>query len=363
MDDGSLRLEFPCNGDVLNRHDGVEGAEGLRVEVRGWAWPGAMITCQGADATAGEDGGFAVPATVTRPEETLKVVASSAARSEEAVARVKWDAGSRPRYRFSVDDNIEFLADLGREPDAYPSLFDHWYMAFWREMRREYGAKIHLNIYLSDGRGFALDQLSDRWRGEWEANSDWLRLTFHARQDKPDRIYKDASYEEIARDAAAVREQILRVAGPALLSQWTTLHWGECTRDGARALRDDGYRGLIGWFWEPAETCTTRYYLTAEQCSRLAGRDAWKDFDLDLLFINCDVCVNIDRLDEIEPHLEAQRANPHTGELIEFVVHEQYYRRELHYFLPDIMDRTRVALRWVTERGYEPVFWAQEFLD
>ncbi len=356
-----IRLDFPWDGDVVNRHDGVESAGRLEIQVRGVAWPGARVTCQGREAVAGADGAFVLPAVITEAEQTVRVEAVGPAASGAAEVRVKWDAGSRRRYRFSVDDNIEFLADLGRDPEAYPSLFDHWYLAFWRQMHEEYGAKIHMNIYFTDGKGFTLEQLSDRWRGEWEANSDWLHLTFHARQDKPDRIYRDASYEEIARDAARVREQILRFAGPEVMSPVTTLHWGECTRDGARALRDDGYSCLIGWFWEPAETCTTRYYLSVEECRHFAGRDAWKDFDLDLLFINGDVCVNIDSLDEIPPHLEAQCANPHTGELIELIVHEQYFRRELHYFLPDIMDRTRTSLAFVAERGYEPVFWGQEF--
>lgn len=361
MSTATVRLNFPWDGDVLNRHDGIERADRLEIVVTGQAWPGAKVTCRGQETVTDGDGNFALPVSVTQREETIEVVASDGAATAAARARVMWDDHSRPRYRFSVDDNIEFLADLARDPDAYPSIFDHWYLAFWRDLHREYGTKIHINIYYTDGRGFTLDQMPDRWRDEWQANSDWLHLTFHARQDKPDRIYKEATYEEIARDAAMVREQIVRFAGPEVLSPVTTLHWAECPAEGVRALYDDGYRGLIILAEEPAESCTTRYYLSPELTRHIAGRDAWKDFDMDMLFIECDMVVNLHTPEAIPPLLQAQVDNPHTGELMELLIHEQYFRRELPIYLPDARERARTAIEFVASRGYEPVFWGEEF--
>jgi hypothetical protein len=361
LSDATLRLDFPWDGDLLNRHDGEEAGGRLKIEVRGTAWPVATVACGGTKAVADAEGKFALPAEITKREDVLALTAEGAGRKAEAAARVLWDANSRPRYRFSIDDNIEFLADLGREPDKYPSLFDHWYLAFWRDLHREYGSKIHINIYLSDGRGFTTDQLSDRWREEWRDNADWLHLSFHARADKPDRIYKDAGYDELAGDMARVHEQILRFAGPEVMTPWTTVHWAETTREGAKAVRDAGYRGLILGAEEPVETCITRYYLDDEHIRHIAGREAWKDYDMDLLFLNCDLCTNLVALADTVPRLEAKVADPHTRDLMEILVHEQYFRRELHYFLPDIMERTRTAIAFVAERGYEPVFWGEEF--
>ena len=72
--------------------------------------------------------------------------------------------------------------------------------------------------------------------------------------------------------------------------------------------------------------------------------------------------VNGLALDEIEPHLDRQAASPHTGEMIELLIHEQYFREEWAYHQPETQEKVRTALRWVTERGYEPVFWGDGFL-
>ncbi|MCD6352356.1 MAG: hypothetical protein J7M26_09580, partial [Armatimonadetes bacterium] len=241
--------------------------------------------------------------------------------------------------------------------------FDHWFLKFWRDIHEQYGTKVHINIYYTDGADFTLEQMPDRWRGEWQAAADWLHLTFHARENLPNRIYKDATYNELAGDIACVHEQILRFAGEEVMSRWTTLHWAECPRDAARALYDAGYRGLIILARRPGDQCTTKYYLTPELADHIAGRDLWKDFDMDLLFLQCDQVVNSVALDDVVPLLEQVVANPHTGELVELLIHEQYFRRDLpRYYQPEVMDKVRRAVEFVVERGYEPVFWQDEVL-
>ncbi len=358
-----ITIDSPWDGDVLNRHDGVVSNGTLTATMRGQAWPGARVTVQGRDAAVGADGTFEAPMRLVPGEQTMPVRAESASRSSAAEVRLVWDAASRPRYRFSVDDNVQFLRDLSLTPDDYPSLFDHWYLGFWRQMHEQYGAKIHLNIYYGDGADFTLPQMPDKWRGEWRDNAGWLHLTFHARADKPDRIYKDATYDEMAGDIARVHEQILRFAGEEVMSRWTTVHWAECPRDAARAVRDAGYRGLIILARAPGDACTTRYYLSPELCDHIASRDLSKDFDMDLMFLQCDQVVNSVSLADVRPLLEKVAGNPHTGELIELLIHEQYFRRDLErHYQPDVMDKVRTALEFVTERGYEPVFWQDEFL-
>ncbi|MGD9519907.1 MAG: hypothetical protein AB7W28_10360 [Armatimonadota bacterium] len=361
--DKNIILDSPWDGDLLNRHDGAECDGALTITVRGRTWPGATVTLDSTPANVRPDGSFEGPARLTQREQTVKILAQSAARSGATDLRLVWDAASRRRYRFSIDDNVQWLRDLAAGPDDYQSLFDHWYLRFWRNMHEQFGAKIHMNIYYSDGGDFTLQQVPEKWRDEFADNASWLHLTFHARADKPDRIYKDASYEEMAGDIARVHEQIRRFAGEEVMSRWTTVHWAECPRDAARAVHDAGYRGLIILAHVPGDTCTTKYYLSAELCDHIAGRDAWKDFDLDLLFINCDQVVNSVALGQVRPRLEEAANNSHTGELMELLIHEQYFRRELErHYQPDVMDKVRTALQFVTERGYEPVFWADEFL-
>ncbi len=352
----ALELTFPRDGDVVTRQDGVETAEGLALSVRGTAPAGAAVRVNGvAAARDGETFSCTVPVTARR----ARIVAESdGARAE---ARILWNRGSFKRYRFSVDDNIQFLKDLGTKPEAYPSLFDHWYLAFWREMHQTYGAKIHLNIYYQTD-GFDLSQMPDIWRDEWRANADWLRLTFHALQDKPDRPYRNAGYAQVAHDYDLVTGHIRRFTGQDTPGCTTTVHWAECPAAGVRALRDRGIENLIGIFHVNNGVCTTGYYLPPEQCARIDTRPAWHDHATGVTFLPCALVVNSPAVEEIVPLLERRAASPHTSELVELLIHEQYFREELDLYQPTIRDKVRAALQWVTEKGHRPVFWSDGFL-
>ena len=251
-----------------------------------------------------------------------------------------------PRYRFSLDDNILFLRDLARS-DAR-SLFEHPYLAFWQRMHREYGTKVHINLYL-ECPGFHLSQFPARFRGEWQENADWLQLSFHARADKPDKPYLQAPSHQVVADCDAVCNEILRFAGEELLSPFTTIHWAEATREACRALRQRGVRGLVGIFlpdgindvarWRAeragdteGRTCRPRraehrLLPDAAQCAYLRGHDYWHDPTEDLFFITHDLVVNSVGTEEVVPFLEDVAADPHRGEVIELIVHEHISAR------------------------------------
>ena len=354
----SLEITFPRDGDVLNRHDGRETASALTVTVRGTAPAGATVMVNGA------------PAEVSGPSFTSEVelgrrenwITAQAGDSSHAI-EVFWNRGSRKRYRFSVDDNIEFLKDLAAEPSAYPSLFDHWYLRFVREMHEEYGTKVHLNIYYQT-QGFDLTEMPDRWRTEWEANAGWLHLSFHALQDQPDRPYRNARYAQIAHDYDLVCAEIQRFAGPEVTGNTTTTHWAEIPRDGVAALRDRGIENLVALYHVMgyAGKCTTGYYLNPEQCAYCDGRGAWHDRGAGLTFIRCAAVVNSLEVAAIPPFLEERTATPATEDMLELLIHEQYFRKELHYYQPTILEKVRTAIRWANDHGYEPVFWSEGFL-
>ena len=64
--------------------------------------------------------------------------------------------------------------------------------------------------------------------------------------------------------------EIRRFAGPELMGPVTTLHWGEATVEGSRALRDLGYKGQLGYFNVDDHLPPVSYYLTVEQRRALA---------------------------------------------------------------------------------------------
>lgn len=350
-----VQITSPWDGDVLNRHDGDETDEGLTIAVEGAAPADAQVLVAGAPADRDGDR-FSAQVTLTHPRTTI--VAESPAGSDSV--RLIYDRRSRKRYRFSVDDNVLFLRDLAR--DMPESLFDHWYLAFWREMNERFGAKIHINIYYQCP-GFILPEMHDRWRDEWAANADWLHLSFHALQNEPAWIYRNAPGRRIARDFEMVTDEIERFATLDVTGNTTTVHWAEATREGCMALRERGIERLIALpGFHPDGAPRTSYYLDEPHVQRLLERDAWWDADTDIIFIACDEVVNSQTLEGVPQVLDEQEQSPHTCEMIELLIHEQYFREELMNYQPDIKDKVIASLEWVTERGYEPCFWCEGLL-
>lgn len=362
-----LQIISPRDGDYLNRHDGLVQSDALTVTVEGKCPAGAPVTVNGQTAQVVQNR-FSAQVPLAAGLQTLEARCGE----ESAALTVIADTSTCKRYRFSIDDNVEFLHDLGTEPDSFASLFDHWYLRFWKAMHDNYGTKVHMNTYyeLSDG-SWNTSLLPDKWRDEWEANSDWLHLSFHARQNLPDRIYKDVTYDRMAEDYELVTGQIKRYAGEAVLTRETTVHWAEATLPGCQAIKDRGIDILIGLFWVKDGRCTTKYYLDIPQAEYCNTRDAWRDNATGLTFITCDQVVNTWTADKVLADLEPHVANPHTGELIELLIHEQYFREDrllgaqpkrVDYFQHDIFEKVEKNIRYLTEQGYAPCFWSDGLL-
>ncbi len=360
---GELRIARPRHGDVLNRHDGEEGAEALAVRVEGTAPLGAAVAVNGLQARV-QRGSFSCRVPLATRRASITAVSHASGEELRDTITVLWDKASKPRYRLSLDDNIYFLQDLSARPEDYRSIFDHWYLGFLRRMHQDYATKIHVNVYYQTvGGGFTLEQVPGKWRSEWEGNAHWLRLSFHARQDLPSNPYRAASYQRMAHDMDLVHAEISRFAGACTLSAATTVHWAEGTREVCQAARDRGVRVLVGLFdWGQSGERRGAYYLDDGMHDHLSQRDAWYDPTMDMLFVTCDRMFDFVPTEQIESHLQSQAADPHTGELIEMLGHEPYFRGDSVHYRPDHQEKVRRVLTWLTDRGYEPVFWDDGFL-
>jgi len=351
----ALRIVEPPDGAILNRHDGEARDSRLWITVKGAAPPGGKVTVNGRPATVR---GEAFEARLTLAARENRITAEAGGRRDTVT--VLWDRDSFPRYRFSIDDNIRFLQDIAQK--QYRSLFDNPYMAFWREMHRKYGAKIHFNIYY-EMPGFNLTGFPDRYRAEWQANRDWIRLSFHARANDPDRPYLNAPAGQVIRDYRLVMREIERFAGKELTGPVTTIHWGEATREACIALRQEGITTLAGYFeLDKNGAPRVSYYLDGDHTRHLGGRDYWKDTSTDLLFVRHDIVVNGVKLENIVPHLERVAADPHQSEIMELMIHEQYFYPDYRAYQPDFRERVEKAIRWASEKGYKPVFYGDGFL-
>jgi sugar lactone lactonase YvrE len=354
--DEPLCITDPVDGAILNRHDGVTTGTGLRILVQGSSRLAGPVRVNNVSVPI-RDGQFRAPIMLHDRETT--VVAEGGGQRHQIT--VYWDRDSFKRYRVSTDDNIWFLKDIALHAATYNSIFENAYLGFWQQMHAKYGSKVHFNIYY-ETQGFNLSQMPDKFRPEWRKNADWIRLTFHARANDPDRPYVHAPPEKVRQDYRLVTSEIVRFAGKELLSPITTVHWGAIPRAAAQALRAEGVRGLVGYFEPDNDLPSVCYYLPLAQWRYLMAHDYWKDVQEDLFFIRHDMVINLFPLADIVPRLEQVAADPHQAEIMELMIHEPYFYPDYVEYEPDYRQRVECAIHWVTRHGYKPVFYDEGFL-
>ena len=148
---------------------------------------------------------------------------------------------------FFIDDFIWTLRDVARQKPA--SLFDNAYFKMLKDKHDKYNMTVQLNLfYRTDffyGEDeFTLSEFPDCYKPEWEANSHWLKLAFHATQEFPNYPYINADYDTVKIGYERVINEIKRFAGEKSISDAVIMHWLPISRDGVRALVDCGVKFL-----------------------------------------------------------------------------------------------------------------------
>lgn len=354
-----LRIEEPFHGAVLNHRHGEKVDGGLKIRVGGQApLQGAVVV---NDVPAQRAGAEFTSEIVLRQKETeLLAVSQGTVSRQEHRVRVVWDRYSQPRYRFSIDDNSFFLRDVAQK--NYASLFDCFYLKGLQELHSKYGTRFVLNIYYTTGDGFELPQFPDRYKGQWQDNSDWLKLAFHAQANLPDRPYEKAPASQLIADLDRVAEQIMRFAGDRTYSPPTVIHWGMVQPSALKPLYERGVRVLSGYFRRQNDAWDVNYLLDDAKSKYLSCHDALIDFDSGIVFSRVDIVCNNTPVEQIVPTLEPLTKDPNQAEIMDLFTHEQYFWPFYVNYVPDHFQRLDMAIRWVTEHGYKPVFFHEGFL-
>lgn len=267
------------------------------------------------------------------------------------------------KFRISSDDNIRFLQELTL--GHYDSIFDHPYLAAYKKAHDLYGAVVHLNLfYAFDDQArslfsdhppyFDLSMMTDRYKAEFQENAHWLKLAFHSRSEFPDKPYLHAPAQTLREDCLAVCREICRFAGRECLSDATTVHWGEVTREGIRTLRALGLRSLAGFF-ELDETGNpmVSYHVDTNTVRHVGGRDFWMDTAEDMIFARVDRILNLGSLEENRSAVQAVAEDPHRGGFVSLLIHEQYFYKDYVNYLADFEARILMACHLLQERGYQ----------
>jgi hypothetical protein len=363
----SVKILEPFHGAVLNHRHGKQTAEGLTIRVCGEAQSGDRVTVNGVPCQV-EGKRFAAEVLLTKPETELVAVAEGEGKRCRHKVRVVWDRFSEPRYRFSIDDNSFFLRDIARK--NYKSLFDCFYLKMLRDLHRKYGVKYTLNIYYvaADDANFPTDadfklpQFPDRYKGEFRDNADWLRLAFHAYSNMPNRPYEFATPEKLIADLDLVAAEIHRFAGEEAYAPPTVIHFGLTPHAAFKPLYSRGVRVLSGYFVQYGSKWDVNYRWDDVHSEYLSRHNAWKDFESGMVFSRISIVCNCIPVDKIAGVLEPLARDPNTAEIMDLFTHEQYFWPFYFHHIPDHPQRIETAIRWVTERGYKPVFYHEGFL-
>lgn len=362
-----IKIEEPFNGAVLNRNHGIVVSNGLKIKVQGEAPLYSNVTVNGKAAV--RSGTKFISEVILNDKETdIIAKADGWFGTNSHNIRVVWDKNSFLRYGFEIDDNIFFLRDIAR--NKYRSIFDSFYLRGLKELHKKYGTKVVLNTYYTDGleysnkkKEFLLSQFPDRYKSEWQDNSDWLRLTFHAYSNSPARPYQYASPNKLIEDMDKVASEIRRFAGDQTFTLPTIVHWGMILPSAYKPLADRGVKVLRGYFRKGATGgWDVNHNVDEVRSEYLSRHDALKDFDSGITFAKVDMVINGTPTNKIVPILNELKKDPNKAEIIDLMTHEQHFWPFYSSHVPDHFERLDIAFRWVTDNGYKPVFFHEGFL-
>ena len=249
-------------------------------------------------------------------------------------------------FCFTVDDNIRFLKEISER--EYESIFEHPYLAMYKRLHEEFGLKVQLNLfYRMDG--FELSMVGEQYRAEWDACSDWLKLSFHSDFENV-LPYKSSDYDEVFADCRRVNEQIERFASARSLAKTTTIHYCVLTEGGVRAMEDSGVLGLLGLFGN-SEMPRTSYGIEQSYAARIRGGETVKIGKI--AYASLDIVLNCFSTEEIL----AQLSRMTERDCIRVMIHEQYFYEDYPAYQPDFESKLRASFAFLKDNGYQSGFF------
>ncbi len=357
-------FHFPRDGVMLTYTAGerVEN-DNLKIKVIFLASDNRKLTLNGQPMENSTHGIYRAFITLENFKTNLKIVDTES--NEEWTADVFFLRKGYKKYRFSLDDNIWFLQNLNENKDVYKSMFEDPYLALLKSIHDKYGSKFHINIYYETPRhgGFNLSQMTDKYKDEWKANSDWMRLSFHANADLPNRPYINATYEQAHFEMERINKEIIRFAGEEAFSKTiATVHFGDCTVEGAQAFRDLGVKAFVSSYaWNRDNVCDIRMYCDAEQCAILNKYGFYYDKELDIYHFSYNGGIQRTAPERIPAQFDRQLQDKPYYEFKDICLHEQYFYPEFKNHMPDYYEKLDAAATWCSEHGYEPIFMDELF--
>ncbi len=390
-----LEITSHRQGALLNHHHGKETGSGLTVRIEGWSDSMYPVTVNGVPAIR-NGRGFSAEITLTEKLNTVTAASHTNYGDFSQSVVLLWDKKSFKRFNFFIDDNVFFMTDIARERPR--RAFDHFYLAGLKKIHEKYGTRFTLNcFYRNCHNPFEIKDFPDIYKSEFIDNSDWLRLSFHAFGEFPDRPYQDASYEQLARDYDLVKAEIIRFAGEQSFIPPMNIHWAMARPAGIRALVDRGVRVLAGAYSHYAPVgpsaadraagskaghlaevqksasdsgntdlpvCDIGYFRNMDEAAYLSNHNQYYDPDFGVIFARSGNCCNLCPKEVLKSRYEIMFRDAATSgnEVFGALSHEQYTFPYYGNYLPDHFERMDYASQLLTEYGCKPVYFAEGVL-
>ena len=364
-----LEIVDHTHGEICNRHSGKETSRGLLLPVTGIARPGDIVTVNGLPAERRGEA-FHAEVLLASRKEKISVHAEGNRGTGDREVWVIYYRDSFRRINFCIDDNIYTFSDIAKERPG--SIFDHFYFRKLRKLHERFDLRLTVNLFWEDMRsGFTLADFPDCYKAEFQDNSAWMKLAFHARAEFPDRIYQNAEVKTLLRDYDAVGEQIIRFAGAETLTAPQNIHWSMVKPGALPELRKRGVLFLGGLFFdgqtrigeaESAQTaCDAGYFENEENALFIRQNKVWHDFRCDITMGIENIVLNLEPMPALKKKLAALFAD-RKNETLHMLTHEQYSYSSYREYLPDHFDRMALMAETAREAGYRFVSFSEGFL-
>lgn len=148
---------------------------------------------------------------------------------------------NRKMLKFSVDDATEILMEIA--VNDYDSIFESDRLSLFKRMHDEYDLDVTLFLFEKLG-SFDLANFPDKYKDEFEQNSDWLKLGWHGIDDGNP---QESGYsgDDLVQSYCNTTDAIIRFAGKKSLSKELRVHfWYTDGSDTIRYLAQKGISGL-----------------------------------------------------------------------------------------------------------------------
>lgn len=135
---------------------------------------------------------------------------------------------------FSIDDVIFSLQELTTR--NYKSIFNHPFYAFLRRLHKRYGCVFSLYVFAQKN-GFAIEDMTCRFREEFLANSDWLRFGYHGESA--------SATSDLCYQYSRINKAIERFSGQSRICRTIRIHGFNATKNEVIYLSKNDLRCLL----------------------------------------------------------------------------------------------------------------------